>query len=65
MNVYSVNGVRDRCRSLDQFFIEEEFYLLIFHFLLTHLYLLISYFSIIMKTFLERSFHIAGVGESL
>jgi len=44
MNAYSVNGVRDRCRSLDQFFIEEEFYLLIFHFLL------------IMKTYYENLF---------
>jgi len=35
-----VNGVDEPCRSSDQFFIEEEFYLLISHFLLTYLLLL-------------------------
>jgi len=47
-----VNGVGEKCQLSDQFFIRGEFYLPI------------SHFPLIMKTFLERSFHFAGVGEA-
>ena len=47
IHLYSVIGVGEPCRSSDQFFIEGKFYLLISHFLLTHLYLSISYFLLI------------------